>query len=144
MWSWRRWKRSICPPRSRGRAGILPALPGVGPMFSERVLEHFQRPRNAGELVGATAQVQVSNPVCGDVLRLAVIVEDGVVREARFLCRGCTASIASASVLTEKMKGRSVSELKDTRAAEIAAELGGLPSASIHAAQLAEDGLRAI
>jgi nitrogen fixation protein NifU and related proteins len=113
-------------------------------MFSELVLEHFQRPRNAGELAGATAQVEVSNPVCGDVLRLAVIVEEGVVRDARFLCRGCTASIASASLLTEKMKGRSVTELKEMHAAEIAAELGGLPPASFHAAQLAEDGLRAI
>ena len=113
-------------------------------MFSEMVLEHFQRPRNAGELAGATAVVEVSNPVCGDVLRLAVIVEAGVVREARFLCRGCTASIASASMLTEKMKGRTTQELKDMHAAEIAAELGGLPPASFHAAQLAEDGLRAI
>jgi nitrogen fixation protein NifU and related proteins len=113
-------------------------------MFSEMVLEHFQRPRNAGELAGATAVVEVSNPVCGDVLRLAVIVESGMVREARFLCRGCTASIASASVLTERMKGRTVAELKEMRAAEIAAELGGLPQASFHAAQLAEDGVRAI
>jgi nitrogen fixation protein NifU and related proteins len=113
-------------------------------MFSEMVLEHFQRPRNAGELPGATAVVEVSNPVCGDVLRLAVIVENGVVREARFLCRGCTASIASASVLTEKMKGRAVNELKEMQAAEIAAELGGLPPASFHAAQLAEDGVRAV
>jgi nitrogen fixation NifU-like protein len=113
-------------------------------MFSEMVLEHFQRPRNAGELAGATAVVEVSNPVCGDVLRLAVIVEGGVVREARFLCRGCTASIASASVLTEKMKGRTVGELKEMHAAEIAAELGGLPPASFHAAQLAEDGVKAI
>lgn len=113
-------------------------------MFSEMVLEHFQRPRNAGELAGATAVVEASNPVCGDVLRLAVIVENGVVREARFLCRGCTASIASASVLTEKMKGRSINELKEMHAAEIAAELGGLPAASFHAAQLAEDGVKAI
>jgi nitrogen fixation NifU-like protein len=114
----------------------------MGPMFSEMVLEHFQRPRNAGELAGATAVVEVSNPVCGDVLRLAVIVESGVVREVKFLCRGCTASIASASVLTEKMKGRVVGELKEMRAAEIAAELGGLPPASFHAAQLAEDVIR--
>jgi nitrogen fixation NifU-like protein len=113
-------------------------------MFSEMVLEHFQRPRNAGELAGATAVVEVSNPVCGDVLRLAVIVEGGVVTDVRFLCRGCTASIASASVLTEKMKGRAVSELKEMYAAEIAVELGGLPTASFHAAQLAEDGVRAI
>jgi nitrogen fixation protein NifU and related proteins len=116
----------------------------MGLMFSEMVLEHFQRPRNAGELAGATAVVEVSNPVCGDVLRLAVIVEGGVVREARFLCRGCTASIASASVLTEKMKGRTVGELKEMHAAELAAELGGLPPASFHAAQLAEEGVRAI
>ena len=113
-------------------------------MFSEMVLEHFQRPRNAGELAGATASVEVSNPVCGDVLRLAVIVEGGVVREVRFLCRGCTASIASASVLTEKMKGRAVGELKEVHAGGIAAELGGLPPASFHAAQLAEDAIRAI
>lgn len=113
-------------------------------MFSEMVLEHFQRPRNAGELAGATATVEVSNPVCGDILRLAVIVEDGVVRKARFLCRGCTASIACASVLTEKMKGRRVGELNEMHAAEIAGELGGLPQASFHAAQLAEDGVKAI
>ncbi len=113
-------------------------------MFSEMVLEHFQRPRNAGELAGATVVAEVSNPVCGDVLRLAVIVEGGVVREARFLCRGCTASIASASVLTEKMQGRSLGELKEIHAAEIAAELGGLPPTSFHAAQLAEDAIRAV
>ena len=113
-------------------------------MFSELVLEHFQRPRNAGELAGATATVEVSNPVCGDVLRLAVIVEDGVIREARFLCRGCTASIASGSVLTEKMIGRAASQLREIHAAEIAAELGGLLPASFHAAQLAEDGVKAI
>ncbi len=113
-------------------------------MFSETLLEHFQKPRNAGDLAGATAVVEVSNPVCGDVLRLAVIVEGGVVREARFLCKGCTAAIASGSVLTEKIKGRGVSELRDLRAAEIAAELGNLPSASFHAAQLAEDAARMI
>ncbi len=113
-------------------------------MFSELVLEHFQRPRNAGELAGATATVEVSNPVCGDVLRLAVIVESGVIRDARFLCRGCTASIASASVLTEKMIGRTAITLRDIHAAAIAAELGGLPPASFHAAQLAEDGVKAI
>jgi len=113
-------------------------------MFSAALLDHFQNPRNAGELPGATAQVEVSNPVCGDVLRLAVVVEGGVVREARFLCRGCTASIASASLLTEKMKGRGSSELKRIHAEEIAADLGGLPPASFHAAQLAVDSLQAI
>lgn len=113
-------------------------------MFSETLLAHFQKPRNAGELAGATAVVEVSNPACGDVLRLAVIVEGGVVREARFLCKGCTAAIAGGSVLTEKMKGQEMLALRELRAAEIAAALGGLPASSFHAAQLAEDAARAI
>src|SRR3981189_1478773 len=112
-------------------------------MFSEMVLEHFQRPRNAGELPGATAVVEVSNPVCGDVLRLAVIVENGVVREAPFLSRWSPASTSSGSVLTEKMKGRAVNELKEMRAAEIAAELGGLPPASFSGAPFGGDGVTA-
>jgi len=70
-------------------AGKMPALPGSpGPMLARLVLEHFQRPRNAGELPGADAVVEVSNPVCGDVLRLAVIVENGVVRELDFYAGG--------------------------------------------------------
>lgn len=113
-------------------------------MFSGVLLDHFQNPRNAGELPGATAQVEVSNPVCGDVLRLAVVMEGDVVREVKFLCRGCTASIACGSLLTEEMKGRAASGLKKINAEKIARELGGLPPASFHAAQLAEDGLRAI
>lgn len=113
-------------------------------MFSEKLLDHFQHPRNAGELAGATSVVEVSNPVCGDVLRLAVIVENGVVREARFLCRGCAASIASGSALTEMIIGYSAAELKALDAASIATDLGGLPPASFHAAQLAVDGARAV
>ena len=113
-------------------------------MFSDTVLDHFQNPRNAGELEGATAVVEVSNPVCGDVLRLAVVMECGVVREARFLCRGCTASIASGSLLTEMMQGKTRSELNELTAEEIAAGLGGLLPASFHAAQLAQDAARAV
>jgi nitrogen fixation NifU-like protein len=113
-------------------------------MFSEILLDHFQNPRNAGELPGATMQVEVSNPVCGDVLRLAVIMDGGVVRDVRFLCRGCTASIASASLLTEKIKGRAATGLRHIHAADIAADLGGLPPASFHAAQLAEEALKAL
>ena len=110
-------------------------------MFSEKLLEHFQHPRNAGELPGATARVEVSNPVCGDILHLAVIVETGVVRQARFMCRGCTASIACASLLTEKMIGN---PLREIGATEISSELGGLPEASFHAAQLAQDASNAV
>jgi nitrogen fixation NifU-like protein len=114
-------------------------------MYSETLLDHFQKPRNAGELREPTAQVELSNPVCGDVLRLAVRVEAGRVQEVRFMCRGCTASIACASLLTEKMMSRAIGDLASGISAEsIAAELGGLPTASTHAAQLAAEALDAI
>lgn len=113
-------------------------------MFSATLLDHFQNPRNAGELPGATAKVEVSNPVCGDVLQLAAITEGGVVREVRFLCRGCTASIACASFLTETIKGREVRELANINATTLAEGIGGLPDATFHAAQLAFDALQAL
>jgi nitrogen fixation protein NifU and related proteins len=113
-------------------------------MFSQALLDHFEHPRNAGELPGATVKIEVSNPVCGDVLHLAAILENGVIREVRFLCRGCTASIACASLLTESMRGRELSALRSLTAEALAEELGGLPPASFHAAQLAQDGLRAL
>ncbi len=113
-------------------------------MFSERLLDHFQRPRNAGELAEATARVDVSNPVCGDVLRLAVRVEGGRIREVKFLCRGCTTAIACASLATEKMQGIEVASLGKITANAVAEALSGLPEASFHGAQLAEDAVKAI
>ena len=113
-------------------------------MFSKILLDHFEHPRNAGELPGATAKVEVSNPVCGDVLQLAAIFENGVIREARFLCRGCTASIACASLLTESIRGKQPKELTSVSPNLLAVELGGLPPASFHAAQLAHDALQAL
>jgi nitrogen fixation NifU-like protein len=113
-------------------------------MFSQILLDHFQRPRNAGELPGADAMVEVSNPVCGDVLRLAVKVEAGRIREVKFLCRGCTTAIACASVATEKMQGEDVGSLGAITAQVVAEALGGLPEASFHGAQLAEDGVKAV
>jgi nitrogen fixation protein NifU and related proteins len=113
-------------------------------MFGAKLLDHFEHPRNAGELVAATARVEVSNPVCGDVLRLAAVVEGGVVREIRFLCRGCTAAIACASALTELVLGRGIGAVGEIAADKIADAVGGLPEASFHAAQLASDALRAL
>ena len=115
-------------------------------MFSDTLLDHFQHPRNAGELPAATASVEVSNPVCGDILQLSAILDDHDrrIRQARFLCRGCTASIAAASLLTELMQGRELSELGAMRPESLAESLGGLPPASFHAAQLALDALQAL
>jgi len=113
-------------------------------MFSEAVLDHFRNPRNAGELPGADATVEVSNPVCGDVLKLAARVEQGRVMEARFLCRGCTTAIACASLLTEQLRDRSVEDFAAVSAESIAAALGGLPAATFHGAQLAAEAAKAL
>ena len=120
----------------------MPAI--ILAMLSEALLDHFRNPRNAGELPEATARIEVSNTVCGDVLRLAAVFEDGVVREVRFLCRGCTASIACASLLTESMRGRELRGLRNITAESLSETLGGLPEASFHAAQLARCALEAL
>jgi len=113
-------------------------------LYSAAVLDHFQNPRNAGDLPGASAQVEVTNPVCGDVLRLAARIENGKVTEARFKTRGCVAAIACSSWLTEWMAGKSVSDLRGLRPEQIADGLESLAAASFHAADLACDALRAL
>jgi nitrogen fixation protein NifU and related proteins len=113
-------------------------------MFSDQVLDHFQHPRNAGEFPGADVHVEVSNPVCGDVMRLAVKLENRQIREVRFLCRGCTTAIACGSLLTEKMHGANLESLRGITATQVAEALGGLPPASYHGAQLAEEALKAL
>jgi len=113
-------------------------------MYSAQVMDHFQRPRNAGTLENATAQVELTNPVCGDVLRLAVRVEGGRVAAARFKASGCVPAIACGSWLVEWLEGRGVAELASLSDKQVAESLGGLPPASRHAAQLAVDALRAL
>ncbi len=115
-----------------------------GTLYSPKVLNHFEHPRNVGELPDATTEVQMENPVCGDVMRLAAKVENSVVTEVRFKTVGCVTAIACGSWLTEWMKGRSVEELKEISDLKIAEGLGGLPPATRHGAQLAADALRAL
>ncbi len=113
-------------------------------MFSEAVLDHFRNPRNAGELPGASATVEVSNPVCGDILKLSARIVDGQIAEARFLCRGCTTAIACASILTEQLRGRTSAEARAITADFLSQSLGGLPPATFHGAQLAADAVNAL
>jgi len=113
-------------------------------MFSEAVLDHFRNPRNAGELPDATAVVEVSNPVCGDILKLSALMEDDRIAEVRFLCRGCTTAIACASQLTEQIRNRSLIEVRTLTAQAISDALGGLPAATFHGAELAADALMAL
>src|SRR5437762_1504311 len=113
-------------------------------MFSEAVLDHFRNPRNAGELPGAAATIEVSNPVCGDILKLFARFESGRVGEVRFLCRGCTTAIACASLLTEQLRGRTLAEAREITPESISISLGGLPQATFHGAQLAADAVGAL
>jgi nitrogen fixation protein NifU and related proteins len=113
-------------------------------MFSEAVLDHFRNPRNAGELSNATATVEVSNPVCGDILKLAARVVDGRIVEARFLCRGCTTSIACASLLTEELRGCTLDKARSISAESLSESLGVLPPATFHGAQLAADAVKTL
>jgi nitrogen fixation NifU-like protein len=113
-------------------------------MFSKQVLDHFKNPRNAGELGGATAVAEVSNPVCGDVLRLAVRLEGGRIIEARFMAQGCVTAMAASSMMTELITGLNREEAAEVTAEQVASALGGLPPATYHGAQLVYDALSAV
>lgn len=113
-------------------------------LYSEKVLDHFQNPRNVGELAGADAQARVENPVCGDIMDLAVKLSDDRIGEVRYRIKGCVPSIAAGSCLTEMIKGRSLSEVRSLKREELVQALDGLPKASLHASHLAMDALAAV
>lgn len=110
-------------------------------MYSEKVLDHFHHPRNVGEIAGATAVIEATNPVCGDLLKLWVLARDGRVADVTFKVEGCIPAVACASWLTETMRGKTLAELCSLTAEQIEVGLGGLPSASRHASALAVTGL---
>ncbi len=112
--------------------------------FSPQVLEHFERPRNSGELPEPALSVEAQNPACGDVLRLWARVEEGRFAEVKFKATGCTTAIACASILTEILAGVPLVHAKNITAQMIADSLGGLPEATAHGSQLAEDALKAL
>ncbi|MGA8527321.1 MAG: iron-sulfur cluster assembly scaffold protein, partial [Candidatus Sulfotelmatobacter sp.] len=113
------------------------------PMYSAQLLDHFQNPRNAGEIADADAAAEIENPACGDVLRLTLKAGGGRITGARFKAKGCVASIACGSALTELIVGKTVNEAQELRREDVIAAIGGLPQASTHASQLALDALSA-
>jgi len=113
------------------------------PMYSAQLLDHFQNPRNAGDLAAADAVAEISNPVCGDVIRISLQVRGERVVEIRFKAKGCVPSMACGSALTELARGKTVSEARKFKREDLIAAVGGLPPASSHAAQLALDALSA-
>jgi NifU-like protein involved in Fe-S cluster formation len=111
-------------------------------MYSEQVIEHFEHPRNVGEVEKPSATAEVENPACGDVMRLSLRVEGGRIAEARFRSKGCVTAIACGSALTEMLAGRSLQEAGGFRREELVQALGGLSNETMHASHLAMDALR--
>jgi len=112
-------------------------------MYSTQLLDHFQNPRNVGEIADADAMAEIENPACGDVLRLTLKAAGGRITAARFKAKGCVASIACSSALTELIVGKTLKQALELRREDVIAAVGGLPQASTHAAQLALDALSA-
>ena len=111
-------------------------------MYSAKLLDHFHNPRHAGEIENATAVVEASNPACGDLMKLWVVVRDGQIAEAKFKVAGCVPAVACGSWLAEHITGRPISDLTPVSPSDIESALDGLPAASKHAAILASDALK--
>src|SRR5271169_3244478 len=113
-------------------------------MYSPQLIDHFEHPRNSGELPDPDVRVRVENPACGDILELAVKVHAGRIAEISFRAKGCVPAMACASAMTELATGKSAQEALEIDKVDIERSVGGVPAASGHAAQLAIDALRAV
>ena len=111
-------------------------------MYSSQLLDHFEHPRNAGELASANVRVRIENPACGDILELALKFAEDRIENIRFRAKGCVPAMACASAMTELVKGKSLEDARAVGKEDIVAAVGGLPEASGHAAQLAIEALR--
>lgn len=112
-------------------------------MYSEKVMEHFSNPRNVGEIPDADGVGTVGNPVCGDVMKIFITVEDDHLKDIKFKTFGCGAAIATSSMVTEMAKGKSLEEALKISNKTVAEALDGLPPQKLHCSNLAADALHA-
>lgn len=110
--------------------------------YSENVMDHFLHPRNVGEIPDASGIGNVGNPVCGDVMRMYIKVENNIIVDAKFKTFGCGAAISTSSMVTEMVKGKTVEEALKISNKAVAEALGGLPAIKLHCSVLAEQALR--
>ncbi len=110
--------------------------------YSDLVMDHFANPRNMGEMENPSGVGNVGNPVCGDMMRLYLKIENDVIVDARFKTFGCGAAIASSSILTEMLKGKKIEDALKISNEAVAEALGGLPPTKMHCSVLAEDALK--
>ena len=114
----------------------------TGSLYSEKVMEHFRNPRNVGEIENPDGTGHVGNPVCGDIMELYIRVKNGVIADAKFKTFGCGAAIATSSMITEMIKGKSIEEALKISNHAVAEALDGLPPIKMHCSVLAEEALR--
>lgn len=111
-------------------------------LYSEKVMEHFRNPRNVGEIENPDGTGHVGNPVCGDIMELYIRVKNNVITDAKFKTFGCGAAIATSSMITEMIKGKTVEEALKISNHAVAEALDGLPPIKMHCSVLAEEALR--
>lgn len=112
-------------------------------MYSEKVMDHFKNPRNVGAIDNASGMGKVGNAKCGDIMQIFLDVEDNVIKDVKFKTFGCGAAIASSSMATELIKGKTIDEALEITNAAVIEALEGLPPAKIHCSVLAEEAIRA-
>jgi nitrogen fixation NifU-like protein len=111
------------------------------PFYSEKVIDHFQNPRNVGEIKDADGKGEIGNPVCGDMMSFYIKVKDDIIEDVKFKTFGCGAAIAVSSMVSEMAKGKSLDEAMKITNASVAKELGGLPPNKMHCSNLGADAL---
>lgn len=112
-------------------------------MYNEKVMEHFMHPRNVGEIENPDGVGQVGNPVCGDIMKIFLRIKDGRIADIKFKTFGCGAAIATSSMVTEMVKGKTLDEASTISNKAVAEALGGLPPQKLHCSNLAADALHA-
>ena len=112
-------------------------------MYSEKVMDHFENPRNVGEIADANGVGTVGNAKCGDIMRMYLKVENGIIQDVKFKTFGCGAAIATSSMATEMVKGKSLKEALQLTNKAVAEALDGLPPVKIHCSLLAEEAIHA-
>lgn len=110
-------------------------------MYSEKVIDHFTNPRNVGEIENADGVGQVGNAKCGDIMRISLVVEGDIIKDIRFKTFGCGAAVATSSMVTEMVKGKTLEEALKVTNATVAEALGGLPQTKMHCSNLAADAV---
>lgn len=111
-------------------------------MYNEKVIENYSNPKNVGKIENASGIGEVGNPVCGDIMKMYIEVKDNVITDVKFKTFGCGAAIASSSVSTQMIKGKTIEEALKLTNKDVVDELGGLPPIKLHCSVLAEEAIR--